>query len=134
MTYAGSRLALNLVVSDYEARSVEKQSWSRTSCFPMVVVLSSRCRYWLSLPHDEPALQVLPARLWLIGLGHLGQAYLWALGLLPYPRSSQVCLVLQDVDVITPSTESTSVLSDTTLVGQKKTRAMAGRNVVDLKC
>ena len=23
-------------------------------------------------------------RLWLIGLGHLGQAYLWALGLLPY--------------------------------------------------
>jgi hypothetical protein len=34
-------------------------------------------------------------------------------------------LVLQDVDIITPSTESTSILSDASLVGQKKTRAMA---------
>ena len=32
---------------------------------------------------------------------------------------------MQDVDIITPSTESTSVLSDAALVGQKKTRAMA---------
>ena len=58
-------------------------------------------------------------------LGHLGQAYLWALGLLPYVDSSEVSLVLQDIDIITPSTESTSILSDTTLIGRKKTRAMA---------
>jgi hypothetical protein len=85
----------------------------------------SAARDWLSSQADEPALQALPSRLWLIGLGHLGQAYLWALGLLPYTQPSQVGLVLQDIDVITPSTESASILSDTTLIGGKKTRAMA---------
>jgi hypothetical protein len=80
---------------------------------------------WLTGRGKEPCLSLLPRRLWLIGLGHLGQAYLWALGLLPYRDRAKVQLVLQDVDVITPSTESTSVLSDTSVVGQKKTRAMA---------
>jgi hypothetical protein len=47
------------------------------------------------------------------------------LGLLPYPKPTTVDLVLQDTDIVTPSTESTSVLSDNRLVGQKKTRAMA---------
>lgn len=73
-----------------------------------------------------PALTLLPTKLWLLGLGHLGQAFLWGLGLLPYTDSSQLNLVLQDKDIITASTESTSVLSDQSLVGQKKTRAMAG--------
>jgi hypothetical protein len=58
-------------------------------------------------------------------LGHLGQAYLWALGLLPYGDHADVELTLQDVDEITPATESTSILSDSTMVGQKKTRVMA---------
>jgi hypothetical protein len=80
---------------------------------------------WLAAPGDDPELHLLPSRLWLIGLGHLGQAYLWALGLLPYDRPADVSLVLQDIDIITPSTESTSVLSDAALIGQKKTRAMA---------
>jgi len=80
---------------------------------------------WLAPAEDEPDLRYLPSRLWLIGLGHLGQAYLWGLGLLPYARPADVRLVLQDIDVITPSTESTSILSDANLVGVKKTRAMA---------
>jgi hypothetical protein len=80
---------------------------------------------WRDEDKDEPVLAYLPARLWLIGLGHLGQAYLWALGLLPYPPSSGLDLVLQDVDAITVSSESTSILSDLSLVGTKKTRAMA---------
>ena len=79
---------------------------------------------WLSAC-DEPELRFLPSRLWLIGLGHLGQAYLWCLGLLPYPEPSGLSLVLQDVDRITPSSESTSVLTDQASVGQMKTRAMA---------
>jgi hypothetical protein len=80
---------------------------------------------WLSPTDDEPDLCYLPARLWLIGLGHLGQAYLWGLGLLPYPQPSGVELVLQDVDIITHSTESTSILTDATQVGKKKTRTTA---------
>jgi hypothetical protein len=75
-------------------------------------------------PH-EPRLLYLPAQLWVLGLGHLGQAFLWGLGLLPYLDPSQCSLVLQDFDVITPATESTSILTDAGLVGQKKTRAMA---------
>jgi hypothetical protein len=80
---------------------------------------------WLDKDHDGPILDYLPSRLWLIGLGHLGQAYLWALGLLPYPQPSDLELVLQDVDEITLSSESTSILSDDSLVGKRKTRAMA---------
>ncbi|MBC7283586.1 hypothetical protein [Hoeflea sp.] len=80
---------------------------------------------WLQADESEPALTYLPSRLWLIGLGHLGQAYLWGLGLLPYRDPAKVALVLQDIDVITDSTESTSILTDATMVGEKKTRAMA---------
>lgn len=80
---------------------------------------------WLQTRSDEPALELLPTRLWVLGLGHLGQAYLWALGVLPYREPRSLDLVLQDVDIITPSTESTSILTDASLVGQKKTRAMA---------
>ena len=80
---------------------------------------------WLECDPSEPQITYLPSRLWLIGLGHLGQAYLWGLGLLPYKEPSSLSLVLQDMDEITPSTESTSILSDAAMAGQKKTRAMA---------
>ncbi|MGO7731573.1 hypothetical protein [Rhizobium leguminosarum] len=80
---------------------------------------------WLETDGSEPALTYLPSRLWLIGLGHLGQAYLWGLGLLPYRDPAEVALVLQDIDVVTESTESTSILTGAAMVGEKKTRAMA---------
>jgi hypothetical protein len=80
---------------------------------------------WTVPTADEPELSYLPTRLWLLGLGHLGQAFLWGLGLLPYPNPSEVSLVLQDFDIVTPATESTSMLTDAELVGQKKTRTMA---------
>lgn len=80
---------------------------------------------WLAPDATEPDLTFLPTRLWLIGLGHLGQAYLWGLGLLPYASPSEVELVLQDVDEITDSTESTSILTEAAMIGTKKTRAMA---------
>jgi len=80
-------------------------------------------RDWLNSSAAGPTLERLPASLWLIGLGHLGQAYLWALGLLPYADPSQLDLVLQDVDVVTASTESTSILTDASMIGTRKTRS-----------
>ena len=80
---------------------------------------------WLTDTAGEAELRYLPTRLWLIGLGHLGQAYLWGLGLLPYPDPASLSVVLQDVDIITPSSESTSILTTPALIGQKKTRAMS---------
>jgi hypothetical protein len=63
--------------------------------------------------------------LWLLGLGHLGQAYLWTLGLLPYADPGTVSLVLQDIDVLEEANDSTSLLTQRAIIGQKKTRAMA---------
>jgi hypothetical protein len=80
---------------------------------------------WWRAENDGPSLTNLPSRLWLIGLGHLGQAYLWGLSLLPYSRPEEVLLVLQDTDSITPSTVSTSILSDASMTSKMKTRAMA---------
>jgi hypothetical protein len=72
-----------------------------------------------------PAIQRLPSAAWLIGLGNLGQAYLWTLSLLPYQTPADVCLVLQDFDFMAKSNCSTSLLTTTALIGQKKARAMA---------
>jgi hypothetical protein len=60
---------------------------------------------------------------WLVGLGHLGQAYAWTLGFIK--PASGVTLYLQDVDVVTKSTISTSVLSVAADLMVKKTRATA---------
>lgn len=79
---------------------------------------------WELAPAGPTAL-VLPSRLWLVGLGHLGQAYLWTLGLLPYREPDEVELVLQDFDRLTVANDSTSLLTTPELVGELKTRAMA---------
>ena len=82
---------------------------------------------WRDEPaYGEPCLY-LPKRLWLTGLGHLGQAYAWALGLLPYGEQSAVDLVLQDCDSIVNANRSTGMLSDDSSVGTKKTRVVAAR-------
>ncbi|HEY4261728.1 MAG TPA: hypothetical protein VGM98_16275 [Schlesneria sp.] len=87
--------------------------------------------YWspenLDWEHVEagPNQVIFPSKLWMIGLGHLGQAYLWILGLLPYQNPKAVSLVLHDFDRLVPSNDSTSLLINSSLVGQLKTRAMA---------
>ena len=76
--------------------------------------------------YGKPCLY-LPKRLWLIGLGHLGQAYAWALGLLPYGDRSVVDVVLQDCDSIVKANRSTGMLSNVSSVGHRKTRVVAAR-------
>jgi len=80
---------------------------------------------WLDDEETGPALEILPSRLWLIGLGHLGQAYLWTLGFLPYSNPGDVSLVLHDFDTLVAANDSTSPLTNKKIVGRKKTRAMA---------
>lgn len=80
---------------------------------------------WLAPDESEPALSYLPASLWLIGLGNLGQAFAWLLACLPYADRTKVELTLQDYDLIADSNDSTSLLSSLSLVGAKKTRAVA---------
>lgn len=60
---------------------------------------------------------------WLVGLGHLGQAYAWTMGFMR--PAADACFVLQDVDTVTASTLSTSTLTCSGDVGAKKTRVVA---------
>ena len=62
-----------------------------------------------------------------MGLGHLGQAYAWALGLLPYVDPSEVECMLQDYDRIVEANKSTGMLSEVSSVGQRKARVVAKR-------
>lgn len=80
---------------------------------------------WSPDADHGPLLELLPRNLWIIGLGHLGQAFLWALGLLPFTKPSDVRLVLQDTDRLVAANDSTSPLTDGSNLGKMKTRAVA---------
>ena len=60
--------------------------------------------------------------MWFVGLGHLGQAYTWELG---FMKPGAMPLVLQDVDTVTESTVSTSMLSTPMDINARKTRVVA---------
>lgn len=70
---------------------------------------------------------LIPNRIHLIGLGHLGQAYLWTLGCIPFPEPSEVELALQDLDHVTGANISTSLLADRVDCGKRKTRLLAAK-------
>jgi hypothetical protein len=78
---------------------------------------------WRTAP--GPTAWLAPSRLWLLGLGHLGQAFLWALGLLPFRDPAEVQLTLQDFDTLAPANDSTSILTRLEMAGRLKTREMA---------
>ena len=80
---------------------------------------------WLLDDATEPKITYLPSRLWLIGLGNLGQAYLWLLGALDYAKRADAEFVLQDFDRLAESNDSTSLLSNLDLVGEMKTRGLS---------
>jgi hypothetical protein len=80
---------------------------------------------WLAPDPSAPPLTYLPSRLWIIGLGNLGQAFAWLLATLPYGDRSQVQLLLQDFDLIANSNDSTSILSFTHDTARKKVRVVA---------
>jgi hypothetical protein len=82
--------------------------------------------HWLDPAAAGSALTYLPTRLWLGGLGHLGQAYLWAIGFLPYHHRGEVLLMLQDYDQIVEANRSTGLLvHPATPEGILKTRMAA---------
>ncbi len=80
---------------------------------------------WRSPASDGPDLQFLPDHLWVLGLGHLGQAFLWTLMMCAFLEAGKVRLTLQDMDTVTGSTDSTSILTQVDMLGRRKTRAVA---------
>lgn len=80
---------------------------------------------WLDPKNAGPEVEFLPSSLWLLGLGHLGQAFLWTLGLLPYAKPEEMHVVLQDFDFLSEANDSTSPLTFAPVSSVRKTRAMA---------
>lgn len=72
-----------------------------------------------------------PSGWWLVGLGHLGQGYLWSIGMLPYVDANAVRLMLQDDDLVRSANESTGLLlvpGSTSRLGRtRKTRLLGER-------
>jgi len=77
---------------------------------------------WLDNLSYGPQLLYLPKKIWLLALGHLGQANVWTIGLLPFQNSKDVTIYLQDFDSIVEANKSAGLLSYDTNIGQKKTR------------
>lgn len=64
----------------------------------------------------------IPKTLWIVGLGHLGQGFLWNLGMLPAHGEK---LILQDYQYAGIENEATGLLTNHTSIGKRKTRVAA---------
>src|SRR5660397_181588 len=82
---------------------------------------------WRSQEAFGPPCRALPVSYWLLGLGHLGQAYAWAIGALSYSDSEPAHLMLQDYDIVAEANESTGMLCTVDDVDRLKTRVVAAR-------
>lgn len=80
---------------------------------------------WRCAEASGPELAYLPTNLWLLGLGHLGQAYAWSLGLLPYSVPTEVHLGLVDFDDVAEANMATQLLTRPDDVGRRKARVVA---------
>jgi len=80
---------------------------------------------WTSSNADGPALDILPKSLWMLGLGHLGQGYLWALSILPFANPADLHFLLQDFDKTVVGNFSSGLLCESNNVEQRKTRLCA---------
>lgn len=74
-----------------------------------------------------PEPQYLPTALWLLGLGHLGQATAWAIGTLPYREPHEVRVCLMDPDHIVQANQATPLLAHPRDIGTRKARLVAHR-------
>ena len=72
-----------------------------------------------------PVVGWLPASLWVLGLGHLGNAYLWALGTLPYATPGKARFFLNDFDSVEGENIETGLLFTGADIDRTKARTCA---------
>ncbi|HKJ33720.1 MAG TPA: hypothetical protein VKA34_17950 [Balneolales bacterium] len=78
---------------------------------------------WRKSKYDGPRVNYLPKNIWILGLGHLGQAYIWSLSFLY--RESKPSILLQDYDTIEEANYGAGLLLDNDDEGSRKTRKTA---------
>ncbi len=89
---------------------------------PMGVSLWRPDLPWAEPEASGPALEYLPSKLWCLGLGHLGQAFLWNAALLPYAAPWDTLFLLQDFDRVVLGNWSAGLLCESDSPGRFKTR------------
>jgi hypothetical protein len=67
--------------------------------------------------------EYLPRDLWVLGLGHLGNAYLWSLATLPYEDPKAVEFALFDFDKVEKDNVETGIIFTMDILRRFKTRA-----------
>ena len=72
-----------------------------------------------------PVVEWLPSDLWVLGLGHLGNAYLWALGTLPYAKPWKARFFLNDFDSVEDENIETGLLFSGADIDRTKARTCA---------
>jgi len=77
---------------------------------------------WKDPNANGPVLEYLPKKFWLLGLGHLGQAYLWNISFLPYKNRNLITVLLQDFDKIVEANFSAGLLCNINSIDKYKTR------------
>lgn len=77
---------------------------------------------WTASEAEGPELELLPKNLWMLGLGHLGQAFLWNFALLPYANPGEATFLLQDFDHAVQGNFTSGLLCDEQNIGKAKTR------------
>ena len=77
---------------------------------------------WHKMENDGPQELNMPRNIWALGLGHLGQAYLWTLGLMPFKEPQKSLLLLQDADTIDSENIGSQILCFENNIGKPKTR------------
>lgn len=77
---------------------------------------------WTDREATGPDLEYLPSKLWFLGLGHLGQAFIWNAALLPYERSEETLFLLHDFDRVVSGNWSAGLLCENDSPGRFKTR------------
>lgn len=68
-------------------------------------------------------IEFLPGEMWVLGLGHLGNAYLWSLATLPYSDPGAVEIFLNDFDRIELENIETGLVFSADSLRRYKTRA-----------
>jgi len=69
-----------------------------------------------------PPVEYLPKALWALGLGHLGNSYLWSVASLPYPTGNTGTIYLNDFDKVETDNWETGIIFSRDDVDHLKTR------------
>jgi tRNA A37 threonylcarbamoyladenosine dehydratase len=77
---------------------------------------------WYDDKSDGPAVLNMPRTVWNLGLGHLGQAYIWTLASFNIESKNKIQFLLQDSDIVEEENLGSQILCTKNDISKYKTR------------